>query len=199
MEHTRDTISNPFIDGKQMAHTLKSVDDLKPAPYNPRQIGDDALAGLEYSLIEFGDISGLTWNARTGNLVSGHQRLKAIKARALSKLTIKGGAIHGRFAPDKGGKDVDLSFPVRVVDWDEMKEKAANIAANAPTIAGTFTPELAPILAELDAKLPALSSALHLADLVMPVDATIPEGNTAIDEDGMANTENECPKCGFQW
>lgn len=27
----------------------------------------------------------------------------------------------------------------------------------------------------------------------------IPEDNKAIDEEGMKNTENECPSCGFKW
>ncbi len=27
----------------------------------------------------------------------------------------------------------------------------------------------------------------------------VPEENKAIDEDDMADTENECPKCGFKW
>jgi len=30
-------------------------------------------------------------------------------------------------------------------------------------------------------------------------DGGIPEGNKPIDEEAMANTENECPKCGFKW
>jgi len=29
--------------------------------------------------------------------------------------------------------------------------------------------------------------------------ADIPEDNKDIDEDAMAETENECPKCGFKW
>jgi len=27
----------------------------------------------------------------------------------------------------------------------------------------------------------------------------IPEGNKAIDEEAMKDTQNECPKCGFKW
>jgi hypothetical protein len=27
----------------------------------------------------------------------------------------------------------------------------------------------------------------------------VPEDNKPIDEDGMKETENECPKCGFKW
>ena len=30
-------------------------------------------------------------------------------------------------------------------------------------------------------------------------DIDIPDDNKDIDEDAMAETENECPKCGFKW
>jgi hypothetical protein len=33
----------------------------------------------------------------------------------------------------------------------------------------------------------------------LPDDTPIPDDNTDIDEDAMAETENECPKCGFKW
>ena len=55
-----------------------SIPDLKPAPYNPREITADALKRLQRSVEEFGDISGIVWNRQTGNMVSGHQRLKAL-------------------------------------------------------------------------------------------------------------------------
>jgi hypothetical protein len=29
--------------------------------------------------------------------------------------------------------------------------------------------------------------------------AFIPDGNKPIDEGAMANTDHECPKCGFKW
>ncbi len=52
-----------------------SIADLKPAPYNPRKISPEAVAGLKTSLVQFGDISGLTWNRRSGHLVAGHRHL----------------------------------------------------------------------------------------------------------------------------
>lgn len=59
---------------------LTSLADLRPAPYNPRQIDNDAMDGLQHSVETFGDISGLVWNNKTGHLVCGHQRLKALQA-----------------------------------------------------------------------------------------------------------------------
>ena len=106
-----------------------ALDDLRPAAYNPRKIDAESLAGLGVSLREFGDISGLVWNSRTGNLVAGHQRLAALKAEYGDELAMDGEAV---VAP------TGERFPVRVVDWDEKTEKAANVAANNPHIAGEF-------------------------------------------------------------
>jgi len=47
----------------------ETIDDLKADPKNPRKISPEALDGLRYSLGEFGDLSGLVWNKRTGTLV----------------------------------------------------------------------------------------------------------------------------------
>ena len=52
--------------------------DLKSAGYNPRTITDEQLGWLKKSLEEFGDLSGIVFNRRTGNTVGGHQRLKCL-------------------------------------------------------------------------------------------------------------------------
>ena len=59
---------------------LQSIDDLRASPRNPRKISAEALAGLKTSLASYGDISGIVWNERTGELVAGHQRVRALKA-----------------------------------------------------------------------------------------------------------------------
>ena len=121
------------------------IDELKAAPYNPRKITPEALAGLKSSIVQFGDIAGLTWNRRTGNMVAGHQRLRALRTVYTDKLTMEdlGDTIVLR-APD------GLVFNVRVVDWDEKQEKAANVAANNPHIAGEFDEKLDALLAEIN-------------------------------------------------
>ena len=118
-----------------------NLEDLKPAPYNPREIADEALAGLTVSLEEFGDIAGIVWNQRTGNLVCGHQRIAALTAKYDGGLTMSGEIIH---TPD------GERFRVRVVDWPEDKEKLANLAANNPHIAGTFGRGLEELVRELE-------------------------------------------------
>lgn len=94
-------------------------EDLKPAPYNPRKIKAKAAAGLGKSIEDFGDISGVTWNKRTGCLVTGHQRVAELQKRGGK---IKNGAIV------LDGK----SFAIRVVDWPKKREMAANVAAIEP-------------------------------------------------------------------
>lgn len=117
---------------------LRSFDDLEPAPYNPRRIEPEALEGLGVSVETFGDISGIVWNCRSGHVIAGHQRLQALRDR---------GAV---FDADACAVVLgDRRFPVRVVDWDERTEAAANLAANNPAIAGEFTEELQPILDDL--------------------------------------------------
>jgi DNA modification methylase len=103
----------------------KKISEISGAKYNPRKISDEAMGRLTKSLAEFGNIQPITWNARTGNVVGGHQRLKVYKAM--------------------GKTEVD----VWAVDLDEQKEKAANIALNK--LSGEFDmPMLKDILEEID-------------------------------------------------
>ena len=105
--------------------------DLKPADYNPRTITDEQLERLKKSLQEFGDLSGIVFNRRTGNLVGGHQRLKCLPPDAKIekkdlKAKTKTGTIAQGFIIFDGGE----KHTYREVDWDEATEKTANIAAN---------------------------------------------------------------------
>lgn len=87
----------------------KKVTDLIPADYNPRKDlkpGDKEYEKLKRSIHEFGYVDPLIWNQQTGRLIGGHQRLKVLK--------------------DMGIEDVD----VVVVDMNEEKEKALNVALN---------------------------------------------------------------------
>lgn len=123
-----------------MTHKLESIEDLKPAPYNPRKIKKQAAEGLAKSIDEFGDISGIVWNKRTGHLVCGHQRLEQLKTL--------GGVFHdGRII--LGNDKTRREFPVRVVDWTQGKEKAANVEANNRHIAGDFTDDIGDLLGEI--------------------------------------------------
>lgn len=97
-----------------------NIEDLKPNPKNPRKITDKKLKALKKSLEEFGDLGGIIYNKRTGQLIGGHQRVAAMRLGAISFTDENWGWIH----------NADQRFALRLVDWDEDKEKAANIAAN---------------------------------------------------------------------
>ncbi|NDD54895.1 hypothetical protein EBZ39_13700 [bacterium] len=103
----------------------KKVSDLMPSDYNPRTITDEAIGRLTKSLAELGNLQPITWNARTGRIVGGHQRLKCYQAM--------------------GKKEVE----VWAVDLSEDKEKAANLALNK--LAGEFDPlRLKDLVEQLD-------------------------------------------------
>lgn len=105
------------------------IGELKPADYNPRkdlQPGDAEYEKLKRSLTEFGYVEPVIWNQTTGNIVGGHQRLKVLE--------------------DLGHEHVD----VIVVELDETREKALNIALNK--ISGEWDEsKLALLIADLDA------------------------------------------------
>jgi DNA modification methylase len=133
-----------------------SVSDLVPAPYNPRTISKEARAGLRASLEAFGDISGIVWNARSGHLVAGHQRVNELRSMHGGAMRIDNGAL---VVP--GGE----RFAIRTVDWDEMTEKAANLAANNPHTAGDFDASVAALLAEVEASDADLFRSLRLDEI----------------------------------
>ena len=85
------------------------ADKLNPAAYNPRkdlQPGDAEYEKLLRSVEEFGYVEPIIWNERTGNIVGGHQRFKVLR--------------------QLGFEEIDCV----VVDMDEAREKALNIALN---------------------------------------------------------------------
>ena len=62
------------------------LEDLKPAPRNPRRISAEAMGALGHSLDAFGDLSSICWNRRSGHLVAGHQRMTALKAKVEARV-----------------------------------------------------------------------------------------------------------------
>ena len=95
--------------GSGMIFEKKNTADLLPADYNPRKDlkpGDTEYEKLKRSIEQFGYVEPVIWNKTTGRVVGGHQRLKVLM--------------------DMGMTEVDCV----VVEMDEDKEKALNIALN---------------------------------------------------------------------
>ena len=87
----------------------QKINKLIPADYNPRKDlkpGDPEFEKLKRSIHEFGYVDPIIWNKQTGHVIGGHQRLKILQ--------------------DEGLTEVDCV----VVDFDEAKEKALNVALN---------------------------------------------------------------------
>ena len=87
----------------------KHTADLIPADYNPRKDlkpGDPEYDKLKRSMEQFGYVEPVIWNKATGRVVGGHQRLKVLM--------------------DMGVTEVECV----VVELDEKREKALNIALN---------------------------------------------------------------------
>lgn len=101
--------------------------ELNPSAYNPRKDlkpGDAEYEKLRRSVEEFGYVEPIIWNARTGNIVGGHQRYKILE--------------------ELGYTEIECV----VLDIDGQREKALNVALNK--ISGEFDiPILTDLLREL--------------------------------------------------
>lgn len=111
------------------------------------------MAGLKRSMDEFGDLSGIVFNRRTKQLVGGHQRQKNLDRKAMVtiverfKPALENGTVAVGFVETPTGE----RWSYREVDWDERRQRAANVAANNPALQGDFEfTLLADILADLE-------------------------------------------------
>lgn len=92
-----------------METAILKLEDIQPAEYNPRiklKQGDEEYETLKNSLERFGIATPLIVNRTTGNLVSGHQRLNALKETGIGETEVV------------------------LIDIDSDKEKLLNIALN---------------------------------------------------------------------
>jgi len=119
----------------------RTVDELKAAPSNPRTITPEALRALGASLQDFGDLSGIVWNKRTGYIVAGHQRKAALEREHGTALKVRGNSL----VTPAGER-----FPIRVVDWPPEKAETARVVANSPHLAGDWTEDVNETLAKLE-------------------------------------------------
>lgn len=103
------------------------VGDLQPSPDNPRDISDEALAGLSKSLSRFGCVEPLVVNVRDGanRIIGGHQRYKVLKEAGVQECI------------------------VIVVDVDPDEERLMNVSLNNPNIQGEFSEGLATYIDDL--------------------------------------------------
>lgn len=94
---------------------------IKNAPYNPRFISAENFNRLKRNLRKIGLLETLVWNKTSGNLVSGHQRLKAL---------------------DILEKRDDYELTVAMVELDAKTEMEQNIFLNNQNAMGDWDRDL---------------------------------------------------------
>jgi hypothetical protein len=156
---------------------VMEVADLKPAAYNPREITEDALAGLQAAMERYGLVDLIVYNKRTGFVVGGHQRLKVLQAAGVEKC------------------------PVVIVDLKPADEKGLNATLNNPEIQGRFTGDVTVLLGQVSRgigkaafggmRLDALLASVSPKQLTPPPDFPSFDRNVTVDY--------ECPKCQYTW
>lgn len=102
---------------------------LKKAPYNPRTIDAKAKKKLQKNLEDVGLVAPIVWNKRTGNIVSGHQRISVMDALE---------------------RRDDYWLDVAAVDMDDKTEREQVIFMNNEFAMGSFDlPKLEGMLDEI--------------------------------------------------
>ena len=91
--------------------------ELKNAEYNPRKISDSARDKLKSDIKKVGLLDPPVWNVRSGNIVSGHQRIAIL---------------------DSLNRTKDYKIRVAKVDLDQKTEKEQNIFFNNQVAMGEW-------------------------------------------------------------
>ena len=104
---------------KQSETRVLKRSEITPSDYNPRTISDEARKALKKNIKENGLLGGIVVNERTGNIVSGHQRISI--ADEVNKY--------------EAGKN-DYEIKVEVINVDLKKEKELNIFFNSKAVQG---------------------------------------------------------------
>jgi hypothetical protein len=172
---------------------------LIPDPQNPNRMTAEDKARMAKSLAEFGDLSGIILNRRTGLLIGGHQRADVLTGAAIVADDLPEPEADGTIARGYIEKD-GRRYALRVVDWDETKAHAALLAANRFGRVGTDDAAmLQTLLSELSVEDIDLGlTGFDEAALSEMLDCSMP--NLEPCEAGQTGEKlTSCPKCGFRW
>lgn len=155
-----------------------ALDQMKVSGANARKITNKNFHGLSSSLKRFGMVEPIVWNKRTGNIVGGHQRYRALM--------------------DAGVKETITL----VVDLSPEDEQAANVTLNNPSIQGEFDDSALHLLSELKKQDEEMFKQLNMTQLTDSLEKQFNVGGTftpdAGDGDG-PELKTKCPCCGHQW
>ncbi len=157
-------------------------------------------ARMVKSLAEFGDLSAIILNRRTGLLIGGHQRVDVLadgKVYTEEVVPEPDGTVARGWIERDGRR-----YALRVVDWPEDKAHAALLAANR---FGRVGQDDAAILKDLLQDLDDGSRDMDLTGYGaeelerLMLQAPPPEAIDLDDGDADAGAVVKCPKCGFNF
>jgi ParB-like chromosome segregation protein Spo0J len=150
------------------------LDELKVAENNPRTITNKHFQGLMNSIRRFGLVEPIVWNERTGRIIGGHQRYRALIEMGVTEAIIVS------------------------TDMSPEEEIAANLTLNNPAIEGEFDEPVGDLLKSLDANAHDLFKELNMDALekeLAKADAP-PQRHIEPSDDDYKTT---CPCCAHKW
>lgn len=112
---------------KQAESRTVKRSEINFASYNPRTISESARKKLKQNLQTIGLLGGVVWNERTGNIVSGHQKISIMDSV-------------NRY--DSVTSENDYEFRVEVVNLDERTEKEQNLFMNNRAVQGIYDDDM---------------------------------------------------------
>jgi len=166
------------------------ISKLKKFKGNPRRMTEKQFSLLKEHIEKLGDLSGVIYCVNNKAYVGGNQRseifdgCEIVITERFDEPTALKTLAHG-YIVYQGEK-----YTYREVSFTEEEFKQACIVANND--GGTFDWD---ILANQWDELKLVEWGMDVPDMF----EKIPDDNENIDEKGMENTQNECPKCGFKW
>lgn len=124
------------------------------APYNPRKANKEVVEKLRKNFHKVGFLGGIVWNERTGNLVGGHKRVKALD------LIYK----------YDGTTGTDYEIKVERINLDDKTEKEQNSFLNSKNAQGETDYEmLAMIINDIDIEAAAISQyEIEIMEAIVP-------------------------------
>jgi len=151
-----------------------SITELKTADENPRTISNHNFRGLLNSIRRFGLVEPIVWNQRTGRIISGHQRFRALV--------------------ELGAKET----MVVAVDMGPEEALSANLTLNNPAIEGEFDEPINELLGKIKAEETSMFKELNLDSLQKALEKELERNPGSIEPlDGAYKTK--CPCCGNEW
>ncbi len=111
---------------EEITIVYRPISELKPAPYNPREISRHDLEALKRSIAEFGFVDPVVVN-KDNSIIGGHQRVEAAKALGIEKVPV----VYIDVSEEQG-KILNLALNRISGEWD--KEKLKNLLSELSSL-----------------------------------------------------------------